>query len=126
MGSLEIKHRRTQCQIPQHSRWVALYPRAAPLDASQPRTSLNTVKVWWITIASALVVIGTALAVAVALPGDIVLPDGPTSSPAPSMTTENWLDPAFSWRGGIIILAAIFTMAVIALVARTVERRRSR
>jgi len=84
------------------------------------------VKVWSIVVGSALVVIGTALAVAVALPGRIVLPDGPTSSPEPSMTTENWLDPTYSWRGGIIILAALATMVVIALVSRAVERRRAR
>lgn len=83
-------------------------------------------KVWWFVAATALVVIGTALAVAVALPGTIVLPDGPTSSPVPTMTTENWLDPAFSWRAAIVILAAIATMVVIALVARIVERRRAR
>lgn len=83
-------------------------------------------KVWLIAVGSALVVIGVALAVAVALPGRIVLPNGPTSSPAPTMTTENWLDPTFSWRGGIIILAALATMVVIALVSRAVERRRAR
>jgi len=84
------------------------------------------VKVWWTVAGVALIVVGTALAVAIALPGHIILPDGPTSSPVPSMTTENFLDPAFSWRAGIIILTAVITMAAIALVARAVERRRTR
>jgi len=79
-----------------------------------------------IAVAAALVAVGAALAVAVALPGRLVLPDGPTSSPVPTMTTENWLDPAFSWRAGIIVIAAILTMVVIALVARAVEHRRKR
>lgn len=126
MGSLEIMHKGTRCQIPHGSRWVTIRPRAPLADASHPRTSLNTVKVWWIASLSAVVVIGTALVVAIALPGQIVLPDGPTSSPVPSMTTENWLNPAFSWRAAIIILSAVFTMGAIALVARAVERRRER
>ena len=63
---------------------------------------------------------------AVALPGDLVFPEGPTSSPVPSMTTRNFLNPAFGWRGAIIVLAAVATMVVIALVARTVEHRRNR
>ncbi|MCR6711461.1 MAG: hypothetical protein NVV57_01655 [Demequina sp.] len=83
-------------------------------------------KVWWLAAGVAVSVIGVALAVAVALPGDLVFPDGPTSSPVPSMTTRNFLNPAFGWRGAIIVLAAVATMVVIALVARTVEHHRNR
>jgi len=84
------------------------------------------VKKWWVAAAVAAVVIGVALAVAVALPGDLVIPNGPTSSPVPSMTTQNFLDPAFGWRSAIIVLAAVLTMVTIALVARAVDRRRNR
>lgn len=83
-------------------------------------------KKWWIAAAVAITVIGVALAVAVALPGDLVIPNGPTSSPVPTMTTRNFLNPAFGWRSAIIVLAAVATMVVIALVARAVERRRAR
>lgn len=82
-------------------------------------------KRWWLAGAVALGVIAVALAVAVALPGDLVIPDGPTSSPVPSMTTRNFLNPAFGWRSAIIVAAAVVTMVVIALVARAVERRRT-
>jgi len=84
------------------------------------------VKRWWLVAAVAVTVIGVALAVAVALPGDLVIPNGPTSSPVPTMTTRNFLNPAFGWRSAIIVLAAVLTMAVIALVARAVEHRRKR
>jgi len=84
------------------------------------------VKKWWVAAVVAAVVIGVALAVAVALPGDLVIPNGPTSSPVPSMTTQNFLDPAFGWRSAIIVLAAVLTMVTIALVARAVDRRRNR
>lgn len=83
-------------------------------------------KRWWLVAAVAVTVIGVALAVAVALPGDLVIPNGPTSSPVPTMTTRNFLNPAFGWRSAIIVLAAVLTMAVIALVARAVEHRRKR
>jgi hypothetical protein len=83
------------------------------------------VKRWWLAAAVALGVIGVALAVAVALPGDLVIPDGPTSSPVPSMTTRNFLNPAFGWRSAIIVAAAVGTMVLMALVARAVERRRN-
>ena len=83
-------------------------------------------KRWWLVAAVAVTVIGVALAVAVALPGDLVIPNGPTSSPVPTMTTRNFLNPAFGWRTAIIVLAAVLTMAVIALVARAVERRSKR
>ena len=89
-------------------------------------TSLEAVKVWWIVAGTAVLVVGVSLAVAIALPGDLVLPDGPTSSPVPSMTTENWLNPAFPWRACIIVLAAVITMVTIALVARALDHRRSR
>ena len=75
---------------------------------------------------AAALVFAVSLGVAIALPGDLVLPDGPTSSPIPSMTTENWLNPAFPWRACIIVLAAVVTMVTIALVARAADRRRSR
>ena len=83
-------------------------------------------KRWWLVAAVAVTVMGVALAVAVALPGDLVIPNGPTSSPVPTMTTRNFLNPAFGWRSAIIVLAAVLTMAVIALVARAVERRSKR
>jgi hypothetical protein len=85
-----------------------------------------TVKTWLIVIVASLAVVVIALAVAVALPGAIVLPDGPTSSPVPTMTTRNWLSPNFSWRAAIIILTALITMVTIALVARAIDRRRKR
>ena len=75
---------------------------------------------------AAALVFAVSLGVAIALPGDLVLPDGPTSSPIPSMTTENWLNPAFPWRACIIVLAAVVSMVTIALVARAADRRRSR
>jgi len=81
-------------------------------------------KRWWIAVAVAIAVIGVTLAVAVALPGDIVLPEGPTSSPVPTMTTRNWLNPAFGWRGAIIVFTAVAAMVVIALVARAIDNRR--
>jgi len=81
-------------------------------------------KRWWGAAAAAVAVIVAALAVAVALPGDLVLPNGPTSSPVPTMTTRNWLNPAFGWRGAIIVLAAVATMVVIALVARAIDNHR--
>ena len=88
--------------------------------------SLKPVKIWWAVAATVLLVFSVSLGVAVALPGALVIPNGATSSPVPSMTSENWLNPAFPWRACIIVLAAIVTMVVIALVARTIERRRSR
>ena len=81
---------------------------------------------WWIVAGTAVLVVAVSLGVAIALPGDLVLPDGPTSSPVPSMTTENWLNPAFPWRACIIVLAAVITMVTIALVARALDHRRSR
>ena len=81
---------------------------------------------WWIVAGVAVLVIAVALGVAVALPGDLVIPDGPTSSPVPSMSTQNWLNPAFPWRAAIIVIAAVVTMVTIALVARGVEHRRER
>jgi hypothetical protein len=81
---------------------------------------------WWLAIGAAAVAVGAAFAVAIALPGDVVIPEGATSSPVPTMTAANWLSPAYSWRGVIIMCAAIATMVVIALVARALERRRAR
>lgn len=81
---------------------------------------------WWIVAGTAVLVIAVALGVAVALPGALVIPDGPTASPVPSMSTQNWLNPAFPWRAAIIVLAAVITMVTIALVARAAERRRER
>lgn len=98
-----------------------------PSRSASPRAAtVGAVKVWWIVAGTAVLVIGVSLVVAVALPGTLVIPDGPTSSPVPSMTTENWLNPAFPWRAAIIVLAAVITMVVIALVARAVEHRRER
>ena len=81
---------------------------------------------WLIVAGAAALVFAVSLGVAIALPGDLVLPDGPTSSPIPSVTTENWLNPAFPWRACIIVLAALATMVTIALVARTRDHRRNR
>lgn len=83
-------------------------------------------KTWWIVAGAAALVVAVALGVAVALPGDLVIPNGPTSSPVPTMTTRNYLDPAFGWRSAIIVLAAVATMVIIALVARAIETRRAR
>ncbi|MGC4174671.1 hypothetical protein [Demequina sp.] len=71
-------------------------------------------------------VLAVALAVSAALPDNLVIPDGPSSSPMPTMTNRNFLDPAFGWRSAIVVFAAVVTMTGIALVARAVERRRSR
>lgn len=83
-------------------------------------------KVWWIVGGAAALVVAVSLCVAIALPGTVVIPEGPTSSPLPMLTPENWLDPAFPWRAAIIVLAAVVTMVTIALVARAAERRRAR
>lgn len=83
-------------------------------------------KAWaWVVAALAAVAVAS-FGVALALPGDVVFPNGPTSSPVPSMTTSNWLDPAFSWRAALIIVAAIAAMITIALVARALDKRRER
>ena len=110
MGSLEIRGIGGQSQVS---------PPAAR------GTIVSNVKVW-IAIGAALAVLAISVGLAVALPGAEVFPDGPTSSPTPSLTTENWLNPAFPWRAGVIILAAVVVMAAIALVARALDRRRSR
>ena len=81
---------------------------------------------WWVVAGTAVLVTAVALGVAVALPGDLVIPDGPTATPVPSMSTANWLNPAFPWRAAIIVIAAVFTMVTIALVARALEHRRER
>lgn len=87
---------------------------------------MGRVKTWgWILAAVALV--GAAsVGIAFALPGDALFPEAPTTSPAPTISTSNWLDPAFSFRSAVIVVAAIVAMIVIALIARTVERRRGR
>jgi hypothetical protein len=84
------------------------------------------VKVWWIVAGAAVLVLAVSMGVAIALPGELIIPNGPTSSPVPSMTTQNWLNPAFPWRAAIIVLAAVITMVTIALVARARDHRRNR
>ena len=80
----------------------------------------------WIAIGAAVAVVALSVGLAIALPGAEVFPDGPTSSPTPSLSAENWLNPAFPWRAGVLVLSAVAVMAIIALVARAVERRRAR
>lgn len=48
----------------------------------------------------------------------------PTPSPTPDLSFDTWLDPAFPWRTGVIIFAAIVAMSIVVLVARHRERRR--
>ena len=80
----------------------------------------------WIAIGAAIAVVAVSVGLAVALPGAAVFPDGPTASPTPSLSAETWLNPAFPWRAGVIVLAAVLVMAIIALVARALDRRRPR
>jgi len=84
------------------------------------------VRSWAWVVAALVVVTAAAIGVAYALPGDVIIPDGPTSSPAPTLNTSNWHDPAFSFRAGVIIAAALVAMAAIALLARALDKRRGR
>jgi len=88
-------------------------------------TIVSTVKVW-IAVGAAVAVVAISVGLAIALPGEAVFPAGATSLPTPSLSVENWLNPAFPWRAGVIILSAVVAMAVIALVARARDKRRAR